>query len=169
MFTTAGWWGDFWANLAADILVALVVGIVLAQYLGIRSERQRRNELREKALELILTELRENREHVQFLKETWSKADIAVSYIRTEAWRLASENQLLQGLDTNLVDVLLKAYVELADVEKRSRMLFQWHMARGSAAKPELQKILKTMAEETRRTCEEVDRAIQALEGQSAH
>lgn len=134
MFTAAAWWGEFWANLIADILagvlLALGFGVFLDRYLRLRDRRQQTRLRTIKVLELIQTELQINSTRVhQVLESLKRRGLIYPPPFLDDAWRLVNSGRLVEAIHADLLGLIMVIYSGLAGANRMVEAMWQADLA----------------------------------------
>jgi len=130
MFTTAGWWGDFWANLVADFiaggLLALGFGVFLDRYLRLRAGREQAGLRRTKVLGLLRTELQINKTLIdEVLESLETRGLIYPPPFWDDAWRLVNSGPLVEAIDADLLGLMMIIYSSLAGSNRMVEAMWQ--------------------------------------------
>jgi len=130
MFTTAGWWGQFWANLVSDfvvgILLALGFGVFLDRYLRLRAGREQGKLRRIKVLQLLRTELQVNNTRIdEVLESLKSRGLIYPPPFSDDAWGLINSGPLVEAIDVDLLGLTMVIYSSLAGANRMVEAMWQ--------------------------------------------
>ena len=126
------WGQQFSANLLADVLVAIAIGVLIAQWQQRRIEARQKGEKTKKLLELLQRELVEVHSQVsQWLAKALEEGWIPTSPLPTAGWKSISSGPLLDAVPSPLLSPLLKTYTAIEEANGLLPLL--WDLSVGLA------------------------------------
>ena len=133
MFGTTDFWVIFWANLLADTIVALGIGILVAVWVQRREQRQSRRQEVKLALRSLKDELLLNQTILQNTVAILGDQNNAARVLPTPeplvgAWQAALEGGILRAVeDYELLNALSSTYEQLRYLNGKTALLWKLH------------------------------------------
>jgi len=169
VFTTRGWWGDFWANLCADLIVAFVVGLVLTAWYQRRSRQAERKKKLQSALQLLLEELRFNLGLANTAIEQLPKRHLIFPFFESSTWEVLLPSQLFAEISTSLSLQLLNTYARIDKANKLYYLIFDPILASGTTlVPPSHEYVLSQIVDRVKEAKPHIEKSIQLCESEIA-
>jgi len=125
MFTAAGWWEQFSANLLADAIVALAFGLGLARYLGRQQKAREEQKELTRALELLKEELSFNCDQAKLANKELGQGHLLFPLFNTSTGDVLLNNpQLVTGAQVDLMSHIANTYNRLHSANELYSLLF---------------------------------------------
>lgn len=129
--TNPKWLDDFSANLAADTLVAVVLGMIITMYFQSSRETAERQARQREAYRLLKEELDKNLKDLGDLREAWLQNKLRLFAFQTGRGEVILQESGILGEDLALVSLLFNTYDEIRFFNRYYAIVLEEPIRRG--------------------------------------
>lgn len=119
----SSWWGAFTSNLAANLLVAIIVGVLLVGYIERKKQKRLRKDQQTQVANLIWSELRLNRQQLDVLMLHVPKGNLVFPALETSVWEIIDKQALIDYFKFEDIHKIISIYARSITINRMYDLL----------------------------------------------